>query len=679
MSRYLCLIAFCCCFGFYSLAYAQLDSYRMSLVGQYIPNFTQDDVGVPVSEIDRLTTTRSGDNIFVGGWFGPVLEQDGWIQRVTVKSPWNPQGHEVWYGPSDYLGKLIAYGDSLGIATNKPNPDGWGSGWGGLIIYELSESDAPNELGRTAPDSGTTWSGRDIAVYDNHVYTAQYGHHDYLGIYNISDLQNPLFVNRFDNPPRTFDATFVEVFDEKLFVGTQAGSFNQDKNIRVYDISSSPANPVFLTESPLLINVYDMIIKDSLAYVAAGDSLLILDISDLSFSQIAAIPANEDPISRLFIDGDLLYVGAWDRITIYDISNPAQPQEIAHHWYFGNDKSIIVKDELIYTGFGKIFRLNAADYSYTVKHAFDFRFNPGWTSELQEYVVTFTNNGDNAMTFTNFKSFPEYVTPDIQSLTLAPGEVGDVTLSAYYINDTTGRAHFSFSHDGASQSDTIKISGRLIQNHTVDFFGASELDFGTVHLDSSTQRTFRLVHTHGDLFDLMVAYVTSNSDDFIVESLPAIFTPPTLGDIHTMTVTFKPTRVGQITDTLTLEHNFEHQRPLRLIVTGVGEDNLTSIEDETEDVALPDEFSLSQNYPNPFNPTTHIEFALPQATDVRLEIYDIRGVQVRTLVNSLMPAGYHNTKWDGRNDAGNAVSSGIYVLQMQAGEQHFVKKMTLLR
>jgi len=94
---------------------------------------------------------------------------------------------------------------------------------------------------------------------------------------------------------------------------------------------------------------------------------------------------------------------------------------------------------------------------------------------------------------------------------------------------------------------------------------------------------------------------------------------------------------------------------------------------------LPVEFALDQNFPNPFNPTTTIQFALPSDASVRLSVYDILGREVRSLVNTDMAAGYHNVAWDGRNNKGTSVASGIYIYRIEAGQFVSTKKMMLLK
>jgi|GEM_PF-1286258 len=95
--------------------------------------------------------------------------------------------------------------------------------------------------------------------------------------------------------------------------------------------------------------------------------------------------------------------------------------------------------------------------------------------------------------------------------------------------------------------------------------------------------------------------------------------------------------------------------------------------------STPEEFRLSQNYPNPFNPSTEIRYQLPEDGYVNLRIYNIAGQAVRTLVDSDWPASVYTVTWDGRDDRGQQVSSGIYFCLLRCGEFGQTKKMVLMR
>jgi|GEM_PF-3118909 len=101
---------------------------------------------------------------------------------------------------------------------------------------------------------------------------------------------------------------------------------------------------------------------------------------------------------------------------------------------------------------------------------------------------------------------------------------------------------------------------------------------------------------------------------------------------------------------------------------------------------LPEEYNLAQNYPNPFNPTTMIEYALPDVLNdrngmqiVRLDIYNILGLRVRTLVNKAQKPGMYQVRWDGTNSHGTQMASGIYFYRLQAGKFVKANKMVLIR
>jgi len=91
------------------------------------------------------------------------------------------------------------------------------------------------------------------------------------------------------------------------------------------------------------------------------------------------------------------------------------------------------------------------------------------------------------------------------------------------------------------------------------------------------------------------------------------------------------------------------------------------------------DFSLYQNYPNPFNPNTVISYQLPTGDQVDLIIYDLLGQQIRRLVKEIQPAGYYEIQWNGTDDLGKGVASGIYIYQLKVGNFVDSRKMLLIR
>ncbi len=98
-----------------------------------------------------------------------------------------------------------------------------------------------------------------------------------------------------------------------------------------------------------------------------------------------------------------------------------------------------------------------------------------------------------------------------------------------------------------------------------------------------------------------------------------------------------------------------------------------------EDADLPAAYNLEQNYPNPFNPSTKIVYQVPENLDLKLKIYDMQGQEIRTLVNGFVNQGTYEINWDGKNNAGVSVPSGIYLYRLESRDFVSTKKMTLLK
>jgi hypothetical protein len=108
----------------------------------------------------------------------------------------------------------------------------------------------------------------------------------------------------------------------------------------------------------------------------------------------------------------------------------------------------------------------------------------------------------------------------------------------------------------------------------------------------------------------------------------------------------------------------------RFVQTAVGEEAR---------VSLPQKYLLYQNFPNPFNPVTEIRYELPIDSHVEIVVYDVLGRKVQVLADGLEAAGYRSVLWDGRDDLGRKVGSGVYLVRMEAGDFVEVRKMALIR
>ncbi len=126
----------------------------------------------------------------------------------------------------------------------------------------------------------------------------------------------------------------------------------------------------------------------------------------------------------------------------------------------------------------------------------------------------------------------------------------------------------------------------------------------------------------------------------------------------------------------------------QIYVTSVGQDMLPDIDTinvhlilsaDDENNAIPAVTSLSSNYPNPFNANTEINFALANTGEVSLEVFNITGQKVKTLVSDNLEAGTHSIVWNGTNDSGDLIASGAYFYKLSTDNDNLVKKMVLLK
>ncbi|MGB2804995.1 MAG: FlgD immunoglobulin-like domain containing protein [Candidatus Zixiibacteriota bacterium] len=161
---------------------------------------------------------------------------------------------------------------------------------------------------------------------------------------------------------------------------------------------------------------------------------------------------------------------------------------------------------------------------------------------------------------------------------------------------------------------------------------------------------------------VLLATVTFNVEDSMTICLDSTWWPPT----------------GQLLYTRYDSRSFipRHSLPVCFRV-GTAGNEVREISGSND--TRPSEFSLSQNYPNPFNPATNIEFNLPKAAHVKIDVFNIVGQRVRTLVDEEMKSGRYLADWDGKDEQGHSVSSGIYFYRMQAGDFSDMKKMLLVK
>ncbi|MHB1050902.1 MAG: FlgD immunoglobulin-like domain containing protein [Bacteroidota bacterium] len=225
------------------------------------------------------------------------------------------------------------------------------------------------------------------------------------------------------------------------------------------------------------------------------------------------------------------------------------------------------------------------------------------------------------------------------------------------------KIHLAYQYNGTTYAGVVPVSQTVFAGGRITS-GAAEVYSGKM-VDSNKYEyisTFRTTNTYTDL---------GTADDYSIFSSVGPYTIAA-GDTNggafaivvgnSMAELLANARLAQKVAVEEFDVNLQ-------ILTGVGE----------QPEQLPVAFALDQNYPNPFNPATTIRFALPNNAPVRMSVYDILGREVRTLLNGDLNAGFHQVVWDGKNNAGTSVSSGVYIYRIEAGSFISTKKMMLMK
>jgi len=193
-----------------------------------------------------------------------------------------------------------------------------------------------------------------------------------------------------------------------------------------------------------------------------------------------------------------------------------------------------------------------------------------------------------------------------------------------------------------------------------------EIKFGTVNLPSSKSDSVQLTNIGPNDVHFTV---TSTSSAFSVNSISGLVTVKS-GTSQYLVIIFTPADTNTHSGYIKLVYNALGS-PDSIAVSGKG-NKLTGVADAQS--LLPKEFALAQNYPNPFNPSTQITYAVPKAAKITLEIFDVLGRKVATLVDGVVTPGYYTANFNA-----SSMSSGIYFYRLSSPGVTFTKKMLLLR
>ncbi len=365
-------------------------------------------------------------------------------------------------------------------------------------------------------------------------------------------------------------------------------------------------------------------------------------------------------------------------------TNTGGPDDYGYYWADSDDEYGPEYDWVDISGIGESLELadNGMAFSLDLGFGFTFYGNTFYTlNACSDGFISF----DCTSSSVNYSRFPTFNVP---FNAIAPMWSG-------YDNADFSRSSFYYY---TNYEDTMIVSWHNVKVHYAD----SETYTYQMILTSDNVITMQYQDVcvtsgnhasvgiqNGDASDgLTISY----NDRYLHDGLAIRVCPPWLGtdptggvieagETVTLNAILDPTTLTTAdiyTNTLNINgYDLNHElAPISIPVTFIVE--TTGIDDETT-ISLPESYSLDQNYPNPFNGKTEIKYALPVVSDVTLEVYNVLGQKVVTLVNAKQTAGYHSLIWDGTNESGQVVSSGLYMYKLVTNEDTFVKKMLMLK
>lgn len=389
-------------------------------------------------------------------------------------------------------------------------------------------------------------------------------------------------------------------------------------------------------------------VSGNIAYLGNEDTLEVLDTTDPANPLELGELVLTSKVTGIAVSDSSAYVACDSGLHIIDVSTPSSPQEVGYFGTVGQAKSVAFSDGYAYLAADSA--LYIIDISIPSSPQGIGTFNTGdWVQAISVsdgYAYVADGLSGLRVIDISIPSSPQEVgyfdTPDITM---------DVIVSDNYVYVTNGWTE-PFTGTGSG--------------------GLSILDIST---PSSPQE----VGYH----NLRGPYYLTVSGGYVYLASPR--TPEVINGelfrIIDITTPSSPQEVGlfSIYDNAT---DIAVSGTFAYVTSGHGlyiiQNELLVVSND-EDPSLPESFELNQNYPNPFNPTTTIQYSLPEVSSVNITVFDIRGQEVTALLEVSKSSGNYEVQWNGLDQSGNAVSTGVYLARLQAGEYTQTIKMLYLR
>jgi len=567
---------------------------------------------------------------------------------------------------------IAASGSGYAEGINISSPYAYLGNGANVTIFDITTPTAPVITGTF---DGSDWI-QDAVGRGNYLYVCEWG----VGIevVDISTPSNPTLITTFSNPTNadiTFDGNFGYIA-------------SRGDGLTVIDVTD-PAAPVlvntFATNGSVRKVSYGAInLSGTITghiFTAEVSSLGAVDISDagtsVAYSGAVAVPPPADGIAYSgLVMGATAYVPYGSAgMRILDVTNPGAMSEVGHFTLGTNSRKVVVKDNIAFLAdksFG-VFVLDVTDpasidslTSFDDAPAQDIGISGNYVYAAVRDLGIAVINATNAAAPTLVTHLPGWG----EGVAVDGNVMGHSTWDKIYFYDistpeapvladslilVTGTGEFGISGDYAyiHDFDSLRIIDISDLNNVVDV--------GGINTGGSWDGT---AYVEGDF-----AYVNCESNGI------------KMYDISDKTA---PTQMGYWDGVATARNIFALDG-IAYVAEKEGGFSIYDNELYTTSVeagVIPTQFALEQNYPNPFNPTTMIQYSISETMNssiVRLDVFNVLGQNVQTLVEENQQSGAYKVKWNGLDNAGQQQVGGIYFYRLTVGEQSLTSKMILLK
>lgn len=617
------------------------------------------DISDPTNpiEVGCCNVEECALDVQVLGGYAYVIVDKGPVEVIDISDPSNPQiigNISSWnYCFLKIIGNYAYVGEHEG-----------------LQIYDMTNSTNPQLLGVVENISVIS----DISVVGNTVYVLSYN----SGMYVIdqSTITAPVVIGSV-----SIDGNLkgLEIKNNHVYIVKD----NSEQNLVTVDITN-PTNPQLVNNSDLPREAYDICIKDNCAYIAdTAAGLMVVNIAiPTAPEEIYSynIPGNTDDIA---LKGDYIYVAnGYGNLRIYNKEDVNSVQEVGIYTSPNESGVNFVKvvDNYAYL-------VSSIDESFSIVDI----TNPLQPTELGTYVLEGMVNdlgitGNHAVVYDNpYISSIDISNPAQIQLTSrcdAPQYITAIAVDGNYVYIVIWEGTISkMLVYNIVDPSAIQLVG------TYNFAGNGKditVCGGYAYIADCRNGLLVVDVSNPSYLQLVSSYTTYNEYEPTLVTVANNYAYIGLFDKGFMVIDISNPlelrKVGYYKASGTVKN---------IVVQGnyayVSTNSSFGIYDCSQAVAISDENEVSaktvlkQNYPNPFNPTTNISFTVAKQCPVRLDVYNIRGQHVRSLLDETCMKGEHSVVFNGCDDSNQSLSSGMYLYKLQTGSENITQKMLLLK